>query len=524
MRNYQHNSQSTMKPTHRVLGHALIAILALAIMYASVSVPLGAQSTNSTPSADLMQRLQVLNDAVAKTQSQIVESQRELDELKGQIAALKSQLVETHEANPASQPEAATETAPALATAVDELREHQAVQDAEIATHEQTKVESSSKYPVHLSGLILFNGFANTHAVDLPATPTVSMPGSGSTGASVRQTILGFDAKGPHIFGARSSADLHIDFAGTPQSYNGTNASGYGYNATDTLLRLRTAHARLDWDHTEAYFALDRPLLSPDSPTSLTAVAEPPLAWSGNLWAWNPQLGITQDIPTKSSLTLRFQGAFIDAADAPTTPASGTANSAEQSRWPGLEARIALLGTDTREGRNHLGVGGYFAPHLDPFGRRYDAWAATLDASYQLPARLTMTTNFYRGLALGGLGAGVFKDITYIPDADSNAYYSRPLEDVGGWAQLKEKLSERLELNAAFGTDQGFANVLRRYVAPSNTFLQNLARNTTYTGNVIYSPSAYLLFSFEYRYLMSSPVAGQTQSGNVLGVAAGYRF
>ena len=33
---------------------------------------------------------------------------------------------------------------------------------------------------------------------------------------------------------------------------------------------------------------------------------------------------------------------------------------------------------------------------------------------------------------------------------------------------------------------------------------QNLARNRTFTGNVIYSPSAYLLFSLEYRRLESS--------------------
>ncbi len=38
--------------------------------------------------------------------------------------------------------------------------------------------------------------------------------------------------------------------------------------------------------------------------------------------------------------------------------------------------------------------------------------------------------------------------------------------------------------------------------------VQNLARNRTFTGNVIYSPSAYLLFSLEYRRLESFPVDG----------------
>ena len=53
---------------------------------------------------------------------------------------------------------------------------------------------------------------------------------------------------------------------------------------------------------------------------------------------------------------------------------------------------------------------------------------------------------------------------------------------------------------------------------------QNLARNRTYTGNVIYSPKASLLFSLEYRYLESIPVIGLPAESNIIGVAAGYKF
>jgi hypothetical protein len=41
---------------------------------------------------------------------------------------------------------------------------------------------------------------------------------------------------------------------------------------------------------------------------------------------------------------------------------------------------------------------------------------------------------------------------------------------------------------------------------------------------VIYSPSAYLLFSLEYRHLESSPVDGIPSSSNVIGLGAGYKF
>jgi hypothetical protein len=59
---------------------------------------------------------------------------------------------------------------------------------------------------------------------------------------------------------------------------------------------------------------------------------------------------------------------------------------------------------------------------------------------------------------------------------------------------------------------------------PNGTPYQNLARNRTFTGNVIYSPSAYLLFSLEYRHLESAPITGLTNASDVIGIAAGYKF
>jgi hypothetical protein len=89
---------------------------------------------------------------------------------------------------------------------------------------------------------------------------------------------------------------------------------------------------------------------------------------------------------------------------------------------------------------------------------------------------------------------------------------------------LKERLSERLELNAAFGIDNVFADELRFYASSVAIPYQNLARNRTYTGNVIYSPSAYLQFSLEYRHLESSPVLGLPADSNIIGLGAGYKF
>lgn len=488
---------------------------------------------------NVSEQIQKLSDAMVRTQAQIEQSQRQLDVMREQLAALRRQVAQSGmnpaaapaNSSPATDPSNAPTQAASTSTKseIEDIREWQAVQESEIATHEQSKVESESKYPVKLTGLLLLNGFVNTNGVDMASTPTLALPGSGSSGAAVRQSVLGFDARGPHLFGARSFADLRVDFDGNPQSSStATSAAGY-YTSNATLLRLRTAHASLQWQDTTAYFALDRPIFSPDAPSSLVAVAVPALAWSGNLWAWNPQVGITRDISIVGSPDLRLQAALIDVGDAPLAPLVSTgslasASTAERSRWPGVEARVALVEPKQIGEGNHFGAGGYFSPHQIAPGYNFDAWAGTLDMKLRLPSHLTLTANSYRGLALGGLGGGAYKDFVSAFEPDTGEYYFRPLDDAGGWAQLKEKVSERLEFNAAFGIDDVVAHELRGFATSTSTYYQNLARNSTYSGNVIYSPSAYLLFSFEYRHLESTPVIGTPSESNIIGLGAGYKF
>jgi hypothetical protein len=513
------------------IRRALPVFVALAGLLAHMA---GAQATNQV---NLSEQIQKLTDAMAHTQAQLEQSQRELDEMRQQLAALQRQVAQggTNTVIPTSADplQSSSSAAPAQTVPVgteqeiEQLREGQAVQESQIATHEQTKVESESKYPVRLAGMVLLNGFVNTREVDLAATPTLALSGPGSTGAAVRQTVLGFDARGPHLFGASSYGDLRVDFDGNPQPSNTSGSIAGYYNSNATLLRLRTAHAGLRWQDTTAYFALDRPILSPDAPTSLTAVAVPAFAWSGNLWAWNPQVGVTRDIEMTGSTSVRLQAALIDVADAPMTPEVSSqtltpATTAERSRWPGVETRVALMGSRSEDGGSRFGASGYFSPHRIYGGISFDAWAGTLDARLVLPARLQLTATSYRGLALGGLGGGAFKDFVY--KFEAGEYDFRALDDVGGWAELKEKASERLEFNAAYGMDNVFANELREYAVAGGTQYQNLARNRTYTGNVIYSPSAYLLFSLEYRHLESTPVTGPPAASNIIGLGAGYKF
>jgi hypothetical protein len=385
------------------------------------------------------------------------------------------------------------------------------MQGSQIATLDQSKVGSESKYPVKIHGLILLNGFINTSQVDSAVTPVVAIPGAGSTGGSLRQTIFGISARGPSLTGATSHADLDIDFFGS--STDQTTYADMG-----GVLRLRTAHASLDWPNSQAFFALDRPIISPNVPTSLADLAVPALAWSGNLWTWSPQVGFSHTIPLGGTNRLALAAALIDVPDSPViTNTTSTISQSERSRWPGTELHIGFLGKDEPTGLA-LGVGGYFSPHTNSSGTRYNAWAGTLDLRLPLPKGLEITGSFYRGLALGDLGGGAYKDYIFLKTG------SIPLDDVGGWAQLKERANSRLEFNTAYGIDNSFASEIRRYVGTYPTSYLNLARNQTFFANAIYSPSAYLLLSIEFRHIWSAPITGATANSNILGVAAGYKF
>ncbi|HEY9125864.1 MAG TPA: hypothetical protein VIM62_02000, partial [Acidobacteriaceae bacterium] len=190
----------------------------LALLFLSGPQLLSAQKA----APDLTQQVQQLTDALTKTERQLEQSQRELEELRNQLAAMKLQLA----AQGIGEPEQhkSPEQTTSIPSTDENLSERLSVAESEIATHEQSKVETDSKYPIKISGMLLFNSFVNTSAVNLPATPTLALGGGGSTGASIRQTILGFDARGPHLFGAQSFADLRIDFAGVTQSTAGNGA------------------------------------------------------------------------------------------------------------------------------------------------------------------------------------------------------------------------------------------------------------------------------------------------------------
>jgi hypothetical protein len=187
---------------------------------------------------------------------------------------------------------------------------------------------------------------------------------------------------------------------------------------------------------------------------------------------------------------------------------------------PGYETRLSSalpFGDRTIE----IGAGGYYSRQAYEDGHHLDAWAGTLDWRIPFTRRLELSGEFYRGRGIGGLGGGAFKD--YAPFADDTI--QRGLNAEGGWGQFKVKMTRSLEANFAIGEDNAFAGDLRGsdLEFEKNDYL-NLARNRTGFANVIFRPKTYLLFSAEYRNIYTWPIAGQSNSNQSLGLAAGYLF
>jgi uncharacterized coiled-coil protein SlyX len=497
---------SITAPIERRKRLACRYVLWLGIACVCASRYASAQAATETPE----QRLERLSATVTQVQLQMSAYQTELQELQKQIADLQAQMQSSASTTPGS-PTALT--APVTAAELEEIRERQAIAESQIATHEQSKVETESKYSLKLTGLLLFNTMVSTRRVDNAIDPTYALDGAGTTALSLRQTVLGFDATGPHLFGASSRADLRVDFFGeSPQATYGSSG----------LLRLRTAHAALQWAHTEAFVALDRAIFVPNMPTSLVSTGQPNLSWSGDLWTWNPQIAVTHDFILRGTQRLRLQGGLIDPQDPllPNTTTTATASRAEHSRWPGVESRIAFASGEAGAGPE-FGVGGYFSPHKTGSGASFDAWAITGDLRLPVGRHFELTSSAYRGAGLGGLGGGGYIDYFYRID---NPYIAQALNDTGGWVQAKIKTDARLQFNGGFGIDNPFADDIRVAYPTAGTAYTGLTKNRGIFGNVIVSPSNYLLFSLEYRRLLSNYQTGPTRSSDTIGIAAGYRF
>jgi hypothetical protein len=417
---------------------------------------------------------------------------------------------------------AGSQASPSVENRVEKLEEATSLIGSKIDEQYATKVETASKYRARLHGIILMNAFRNVGSSDSLDLPTYAEPVPrgwpvANAGATLRQSEIGLEIFGPTVAGAKTSADVQLDFAGGfPDTGNGVN---FG------LVRLQTASLRLDWQHTSVVAGQDNLFISPLSPTSFASLALPTFAFAGNLWAWTPQLRVAHRFSVSDQQTITTQAGVFDNLnwEFPYNQFNRTPQAGELSGQPAYGLRTAW----SRPVNDHtlsFGAAGYYGRQNWTWGRYVDAWAGMADWEIPILSRLELSGEFYRGVGIGGLGAAVGTSIVYGGNPRFPFSPIRGVDAAGGWAQLKFRLTPKLELNAALSDDDAFTGNIRGFATDANNYGLIIGRNQGALGNIVFRPRSDLILAGELRRLRTSPVYSSSSMTNEASVSAGILF
>lgn len=473
------------------------------------------QSVSANDDKALAQSVQELQAQVQQLQAAVAEIKSEASEYRAESEALRKEL-ENLRTTPSGTTSANQSQAPAggsLEQRLSSVEETTQVLQSESKTQYQSKIESASKYRVRLSGLVLLNLFDNRGSVDNEDVPTYAASGntygaSSSFGATLRQSEIGLEVFGPQVAGAKTSGAVQFDFGG-----------GFPSGALDGintgLFRLRTASVRFDWEHTSLIAGQDNLFISPLAPTSFASLLTPSFGYSGNLWAWTPQIRVEHRFDLGTDQNISLQAGILDNVTG--EPSYGThrqPQAGESSGEPAYAVRAGWNGN--RDGRPlSFGASGYYSRQNWGYDWNVDGWALATDWRVPLPARLEFSGEFYRGRAVGGLGGGIGQSVLFSGNPADPASDFRPLDSTGGWSQIKFVATPRLEFNGVFGMDNPFGSDVHAFASPIGYYPSVLAANRSEMANFVFHPRSDLLFSGEYRHLRTNEIGAAYNADQV---------
>jgi hypothetical protein len=519
-----------LRVDHRLLWALLL--ISPAACAQSGSVPITADS-----GPELTSRIEQLTKSLEQTQVELAQSRTEIQQLRATLQEVLDRMnnlapapgaATAHEEAAIAAPETSTTQAkPDEAHGTAQISQDDwDILNARVDEQRQTKVESGSRYRLKLSGVALFNAFANTGQVDNVDLPSIAAPkavgySEGSAGASIRQSLLGLTGIGPAIFGARSIADLQVDFfGGLPNGYGASNSG---------IAELRLARIRLDWKNTSVVSGLDYPFFSPNLPTTYMSVVVPGFASAGNLWTWTPTVRVEQRFSGAFS-PFKAEAGFLDPASNSNYVRDDTTlripSPTQNSRQPTYAVRLSA-NTKSEDRPTSIGISGVYSPQRFLGGYRVTGWAGTLDWKFPLLPRTELSGQFFTGRGLdgfGGLPLSPLRPPNPVQYASVTAPVLANLGVIGGWSQFKVKLDTRNEFNVAAGTGGRNSSGLRN-AAVWNSFLTSVpARNQMLFVNYIFRPRSDLLFSAEYRRLRTYEITAPADSAGQVGLAIGFLF
>ncbi len=446
----------------------------------------------AVPAAGDLQRVMERLDRLEKQNQEL---QSEVQELRRQLAGQQAGSSSAEAATPGEP------NSPAAPTPAERLD----VQESRTAELAQSKMGTSQRMPVELTGMLLFNAFHNGGfggGLQMPITAQLTESAT-STGASFRQTVIGLKFNGPELpGGGKASGSAYFDFWG------GSSIP------SNNLFRIRLATLDLAWKNTTITAGQDKPIIAPREPTSFAQVGFAPLTGAGNLWDWQPQVRIEQRFTLRHGLTpedsetgMRVQaGVFETAEVAPAGAPGSIANTLERQR-PAYEARVLFFSGNDRK-RLEIAPGFHLSTtHIA--GQSVASQLGTLDWLVKPNSRMMVSGAMFRGINAAGLGS-LRQGFTILPNGSVVAVHA-----TGIWSQLSVFATSRVTLNIFGGQESDRA---------ADLATNSVRRNLVYTGNIMYKFASNVIAAMEFSQTRTGYVAAGTRLNNHYDLALAYLF
>ena len=383
-----------------------------------------------------------------------------LDTLEKQNEALLAEVQQLREAVKAAQAESAAQA--------QTLKDRADVTAQQVKDQAQSKVEASQRFPISLTGMLLFDSYLFQGQPD-PEYGYLSgyTAGKPSAGATLAQSIIGLNFRGPQLpGGGKVQGFLSMDF------YSQTG----GYN----LFRIRRGVLSFDWPRRTLTVGQDKPLIAPLEPTSFARVGVPALSGAGNLWLWLPQVRYEERVPFSVNTQIKLQTAVLETNEvyvAPYLPA----NTPMESARPAIEARFEIQHRWNEESRVAFGIGAHSSStHL--LGASAPSRVVSADFFYKPLQKLEVSGTLLHGENFANLG-GEPPGVTVRKNGEVV-----PIRGSAGWMQVALPITNRLTFDVYAGHQANTARDLNEY---------EFVRTLTYAGNILYRVSPNVIIGLE---------------------------
>ncbi len=372
---------------------------------------------------------------------------------------------------------------------------------SQVQEQAQTKVETSSKFPMKVFGTIVSNTFLNTgepNWLDIPNIAGITAPGlkPGSFSSSLRQSRIGALIDGPEVRGMKLNGSLVMDFfGGIPNFQTGQ---------VMPLPRLLYGYVRMDGEKTAIEIGHDQMILAPKNPTSLAGMSFPTLYRSGNLYLRAPQIRVEQTVSSGDLGQIRIAGGVLSPVTGDFTNSSyqfvPPNLAGERSRMPAVQSRVSWRATPAgpyEQPQWEFGVSGHY-------GR--ERYATGFAPSWATAADFDFTSGKF------GMGGEVFAGRNLDAFGGSLAQVAK---SAGGFVEARLAATPRLSFNGGYGMDRLFETV---------KFPAALSRNSSIFANTVFSFAPEFRAGLEYQRLQTKPMTGGIRKNDHFNLTFAYSF